>query len=61
MHGLGICIKVDSYGAHMFYEWSFSNNTAVPIAIKKKKYVFALNTNTTVFACGTGNSNKNIT
>ena len=33
MHGLGLCIKLDSFVAHMFYEWLFSHNTAVPIAI----------------------------
>ena len=37
MHGLGLCIKVDSYVAHMFYAWSFGHNTAVPIAIKNNK------------------------
>ena len=34
MHGLGSCIKVDSYVAHMLYAWSFSHNISVPIAIK---------------------------
>ena len=33
MYGLGLCIKLDSFVAHMFYEWLFSHNTAVPIAI----------------------------
>ena len=37
MHGLGLCIKVDSYVAHFFYAWSFSYNTAAPIAKKKNK------------------------
>ena len=37
MHGLGLFIKVDSYVAHMFYEWSLSHNTAVPISIKNNK------------------------
>ena len=40
MHGLGLCIKVDSYMSHMFYAWSFSNNTAITITINNKKYVF---------------------
>ena len=40
MHGLGLCIKLDSFVAHMFYVWSFSHNTAVPIAIKKILYYF---------------------
>ena len=35
MHGLGLCIKVDSYVAHMFYAWSFSHNTAFRISINK--------------------------
>ena len=32
MHGLVLCIKVDSYVAHFCYSWSFSHNTAVLIA-----------------------------
>ena len=59
MHGLGLCIKLNMYVAHMFYAWSFSNNTAVSIAIKKKKYFLSLNSHTAVFAWGSGNSNKN--
>ena len=38
MRGLGLCIRVDSYVAHIFYAWSFSHNTEVPIAINKKRY-----------------------
>ena len=34
MHGLGLGIRLDSFVAHMFYEWSLSHNEAVPIAIK---------------------------
>ena len=37
MHGLGLCINVDSYVSHLFYAWSFSNNTEVPIYKKKNK------------------------
>ena len=59
MHGLGLCIKVDIYVANVFYSWSFSNNTSVPIAKGRIKYFLSLNTNTTVFAWGAGNSNKN--
>ena len=33
MNGLGLCIKVNSYVAHMLYAWSFSNNTSVTIDI----------------------------
>ena len=58
MDGLGLCIKVDSYVAHIFYAWSFSHNTAVSIAINKNRYLLSLNTNTTVFAWGYGNCNK---
>ena len=61
MHGLGLCIKVDSYVAHMFYAWSFICDTAVPIAKQKNKYFIFLNKNTTVFSWGSGNSNKNRT
>ena len=58
IQGLGLCIKVDSYMEHMFYVWSFIHNKSVPIAIKKNKYFIYLNTNTTVFDWGAGNSNK---
>ena len=40
MHGLVLCIKVDSYVAHMFYSWSLGHNTSVPISIQKKKTYF---------------------
>ena len=59
MHGLGLCIKVDSYVAHMFYAWSFSHDTAVPIAKNKNNYFLSLNTNTTLFAWVAVNLNKN--
>ena len=59
MHGLGLYIKVDSYVAHMLYAYSFSHNTTVPINKKNKKYLLSLNTNTTAFASGYGNPNKN--
>ena len=42
MHGLVLCIKVDSYMSHMFYVWSFSHDTAVPVAIKNNKYFLSL-------------------
>ena len=56
-HLLGLCIKVDSYVAHMFYVWSFSHDTAVPIAINKNKYFLSLNTYTTVSYLVAVNSN----
>ena len=40
MNGLGLCIKVDIYVAHIFYAWSFIHNTAVPIAIKRRIFAF---------------------
>ena len=40
MHGLGFCIKLDIYVSHMFYTWSFINNTAVLIAIHKNIFPF---------------------
>ena len=50
MHGLGLCIKVDSCEDRLFYACPFSHNTAVPIAKKKNKYFISLNTNTTIFS-----------
>ena len=59
MHGLGLFIKVDSYVDHMFNAWSFSHNTAFPIAKKTNKYFLSFNTNNIVFAWGADNYNKN--
>ena len=59
MHELVLCIKVNSYVAHMFYAWSFSHNISVPIALKNNRYFPYLNTYTTLFAWGAVNSNKN--
>ena len=61
MHGLELFVKGDSYVAHIFYAWSFSNNTAFPIAIKKNKSFISLNISTNVFSWGAGNFNKNRT
>ena len=61
MHGLVLCIKLNSCVAHMFYVWSFSHNTSVPIAINQKIYIISLHTYTTVFSWGDSNFNKNIT
>ena len=58
MHGLVLCVKVDSYVAHMFYAWPFSHNTEVILAKNKNKYFLSLNKNTSVFALGSLNSNK---
>ena len=59
-HGLGLCIRVDSYVEHMCYACSFIHNTSVPIYIKNIKYYRSLNTNTALFAWGAYNPNKNI-
>ena len=40
MHGLGLCVKVDNYVVHIFYDWSLSHNTEVPIAIKRTNVFF---------------------
>ena len=61
MHGLGLCIKLDSYVAHMFYAWSLNHNTSVPTALKNNNCFIYLNTYTTFFSWGAVNSNKNIT
>ena len=58
MHGLLLCIKVDSYVAHMSHVCSFSHNIEVSMNIKKNKYFLSLNTHTTVFSWGSVNSNK---
>ena len=58
MHGLGLLIKVDSYVKHMFYAWSLSHNTEVPISIRKNTYFIPLNTYTNLFYLGAGNANK---
>ena len=34
MHGLGLCIKLNSCVVYMLYAWSFSNNIAVQLDIK---------------------------
>ena len=61
VYRLLVCIRLNSFVAHMLYEWPFSHNTAVPIAIKNYKYYLSLNTYTNMFACGAINSNKNRT
>ena len=61
MHLMVLCITLDGYVVHMFYEWSFGNNIAVPISIKNNKYFLYLNTYTIIFVWVTENSNKNIT
>ena len=37
MHGLVLCIKLENFVAHMFYEFSFIRDKAVPMDIKKKE------------------------
>ena len=59
MNGLGLCIKVESHVVHILYAWSFSQNIAVPISMKKHTFFFSLNSSTTVFAWEAGNSNIN--
>ena len=60
MYGLGLCIKLDSFVAHMFNVWYFSFNAAVPIAIKNNECFLSLNKYTTVFVWGDCNLNNNI-
>ena len=40
MEGLVICIKLNSYVAHIFYAWLFIHNASVPILIKHKNIIF---------------------
>ena len=58
IHGLVLCIELNSFVAHMFYAFSFGHNTAVDISINQNKYFLCLNKYTTVFAWGASNSNK---
>ena len=38
MYELGLYIKLKCFVAHMFYAWTLSHNTSVPIYIKYNKY-----------------------
>ena len=38
MHVLGFCIKLEIFVAHMFYAWSSSHTTALPIDINQKNH-----------------------
>ena len=58
MHEIGLCIKLNSRVAHMFYAWSFSHSNLFPIAIKDDKYCISLETYTHQFAWSAGQSNK---
>ena len=58
MGGLVIQIKLNSYVAHTLYSWPSIYNTVVPSAIKHYQYYFSLDTYTTIFAWGAGNSNE---
>ena len=61
MHGLGLCVKLDSFVVDILYAWSFINNTSVIISVKQNKYVLYLNKQTTMFDWVAGNLNKNRT
>ena len=41
MNGLGLCIKLNSYVADMFYAWLFSHNAEIPIDIELLKTKFS--------------------
>ena len=58
LNGPGLCIKLNCCVAHMFYAWSFSKNSEVPTVIEYNKYYLFLDTYSTVFSWGAGNSNK---
>ena len=49
MRGLGLCIKLNSFVACIFYAWSFIHNTTVPISIQQNTYFISLNTYTFMF------------
>ena len=52
MYGLVLFIKLNTFVAHMFYVWLFSNNKSVPIYIKQNKYFLSLNTHTLMCLLG---------
>ena len=39
MQGLGLFTNLIIFVAHIFYAWSLSHNTSVPISIKQNKYI----------------------
>ena len=51
MHELGLCIKVDSYLAHIFYACLFSHDIEVPIYINKSN-IFFPKINTLMYCLG---------
>ena len=57
MHGMGLCIKLNRFEAHMFYAWSLKPDEVVPISINHNKYFIYFNTYTTVFSWVDGNKN----
>ena len=62
MHVLGLCIKLNSYVARMFYTLSFIHSPEITINIGQNKSVLILNTNTAaMFDWGAVNLNKNKT
>ena len=52
MHDLGTCVKPQSYVAHMFYAWSFSHNTVVPVAKQGLSFYLSLDSCTILFFLG---------
>ena len=52
MHGLGLCIDLNSFVSCILYTWSFTHNKSVPIDIIWNKYFISLNAYTTVFDWG---------
>ena len=41
-HGMGLCIKLNSFVAHMLYVWSLSYNKEEPIIYKEEKIFYFL-------------------
>ena len=60
MHVLGICIKLNSYVADMFYTWSLSHKTALPIYMRQNKYFLSFGTYNTSLSQGSINLHKYI-
>ena len=56
---LGLCIKLNTFLSHMFYEWQFSHSIEIPIDIKQNTYFISFDTYTAVFYLVAGDLNKN--
>ena len=50
--GLGLCIRFESFVAHMFYGWTFAHNTAAAWMSDNGRYYLSIDEACHVFAWG---------